>query len=129
MQPYRPFLNVDLELGFEYPPDVKTAPGSHWGRLRSGEISLEEAKSAFRSNTKVVLDDVEVLLQNIDVDTVAITADHGECLDEYGIYGHHSYVPIPVLRRVPWYTTNATDDWKGEQTYAASKRFQDLGYL
>jgi hypothetical protein len=56
-----------------------------------------------------VLDEIEIVLNNIDADTVAISADHGEAFGEYGIYGHHTGSIHPKIRTVPWVETTATD--------------------
>jgi hypothetical protein len=49
------------------------------------------------------------LLGNYDAERVLVTADHGNALGEFGIYGHPLYVPISALKRVPFCITNATD--------------------
>lgn len=33
---------------------------------------------------------------------IIITANHGELLDEYGLYGHMDII-VPQLRIVPWF--------------------------
>jgi hypothetical protein len=58
---------------------------------------------------RYVLDEVELLLDNIDAERVAITADHGEAFGEYGIYGHQIGSLHPKIRNVPWATTTASD--------------------
>lgn len=136
MQPHRPFLDSDIEPGVDYDEKtVETTPGAHWGRVRNGEVGLDTIRAAFRRNTEIVLKDVSLLLQNMDADKVAITADHGECLGECGIYGHHSRIPISALKRVPWYTTQAVDQhthepdqWGGDEKKDVEERLQALGY-
>jgi hypothetical protein len=44
------------------------------------------------------LDDVETLLNNLDADAVAITADHGEAFGEYAVYEHHAASLHPSIR-------------------------------
>ena len=82
---------------------------SVWERLRSGDLSVEEVRSAGIRNLRYVLDDVEILVNNIDADRVAITADHGEGYGERGIYGHPRETVINAVREVPWVETTATD--------------------
>jgi glucan phosphoethanolaminetransferase (alkaline phosphatase superfamily) len=60
-------------------------------------------------NLRYVLDHVERLLNNIDAETVVLTADHGELFGEWGLYSHHACVPHPALRKVPWVRTTAND--------------------
>jgi glucan phosphoethanolaminetransferase (alkaline phosphatase superfamily) len=56
-----------------------------------------------------VLDDVEILLDNINAETIIISADHGEAFGEYGILGHKIGSLHPRVRRVPWVVTSAED--------------------
>ncbi|MDZ7731077.1 MAG: hypothetical protein U5K37_09360 [Natrialbaceae archaeon] len=56
-----------------------------------------------------MLDDVELLLENVDAETVAISADHGESFGEFWEYGHKTGSLNPYVRRVPWVETSATD--------------------
>lgn len=84
---------------------------------------------------------MELLLENVDAETVAITADHGNAMGEWGLYGHPKWTYIDSLVRVPWYVTTATD----ERTYEPAEedpesinrdvtadevedRLRDLGY-
>lgn len=55
-----------------------------------------------------MLDYVETLLSNVDAETVAITADHGELFGKY-LHSHPVGVIHPNLRKVPWAITTATD--------------------
>jgi hypothetical protein len=86
-----------------------------------------------------VLDDVALLLENMDAETVVISADHGNALGEFGFYGHPPHSPLPSVRRVPWVETTATDSGDYEPTQEADgevptgeeveSRLKDLGYL
>lgn len=88
-----------------------------WQRLRHDVISREEVWEAYRDNLRWVLDEgVTPVLENVDAETVAITADHGEAFGEWGLYAHPHHVPAPVLKRVPWVTTTATDTGSYEPT-------------
>lgn len=81
---------------------------SPWHRLRRGELDKETVWSSYRANLEYVLDDVTVLLENLDAERVAISADHANAKGEAGVYGHPK-VPIQAIREVPWYETSATD--------------------
>lgn len=81
---------------------------SPWHRLRRGELDKETVWSSYRTNLEYVLDDVQLLLENLDADRVAISADHANAAGEFGVYGHPK-VPIRAIREVPWYETSATD--------------------
>ncbi|GAA0218802.1 hypothetical protein [Halobaculum roseum] len=64
---------------------------------------------SYISELQTVLDEVEVLLNNFDAESVAISADHGECFGEWGVYSHPAGVLHPDLRRVPWVRTKGID--------------------
>lgn len=84
-----------------------------------------------------VLDDVELLLDNVDADSVVITADHGEAFGEHMVYGHHTGSLHPKVRQVPWVETSATDSGSYTPEFEPSKEvsqtteetLEALGYL
>lgn len=134
MQPHGPFI-PEPELG-EYgePEDFGHGFGSLWGRVGK-DISKVEVWDAYRKNLKYVLDDVELLLDNLDADTVAISADHGNAVGEFGLYGHPWDVLLPSIRRVPWVETTANDTETHQPTTErkdkstdVENRLRDLGY-
>lgn len=106
--------------------------------LRSGNVTREAAWDEYLTHLRLVLDEVERLLKNLDAKDVVITADHGEAFGEYGFYRHVIGCPLPCMRKVPWVKTSATDCEKYE-SYApapestnqttAEDRLEDLGYL
>jgi len=81
---------------------------SPWHRLQRGELDHETLWSSYRENLRYVLDDVTLLLENLDAETVVISADHGNAAGEFGVYGHPK-VPLKPIRNVPWYETTAND--------------------
>jgi hypothetical protein len=103
--------------------------------LQAGEVERDEVWSNYRANLEYVLDSVAVLLENVDGE-VLITADHGNLLGEFGLYGHPDHVPIKALKRVPWCTTTAREtgsheisDWQSSQaTGDRDELLRDLGY-
>jgi hypothetical protein len=108
-QPHAPYATLE---GFDAtnPFDAtENDRGGVFGAIIEGRISLETAWRGYLSELRWALDDVERLLANVDADRVAITADHGECFGEWGLYGHHEAVPARALREVPWVETTATD--------------------
>ncbi|WP_049935579.1 alkaline phosphatase family protein [Haloplanus natans] len=112
---------------------------SVWDDLEAGRISKERVWESYLANLNYVLDDVELLLENMDADTVVISADHGNAFGEFGFFGHPPRNPHPSVRRVPWVETRATDSGKyepepSEQVDSISEedvtsRLEDLGYL
>lgn len=108
MQPHWPFIPdpiSDREL-FGDDEDGRDP----WERLRLGEVNRNDVWRSYRENLRYVLDHLPVLLENVDAKRVAITADHGNSLGEFGVYGHPSQVLTPELRKVPWCETTAVDE-------------------
>ncbi|WP_143165319.1 alkaline phosphatase family protein [Halobaculum gomorrense] len=75
-------------------------------------------ESAYLNTT--VLDAVEVLLDNVK-GKVAVTADHGNAVGEWGVYGHPAYVPVPAVKRVPWAVTSAD----GHGSYTVDQEYRN----
>lgn len=74
---------------------------------------METVWNSYLADLRYVLDDVELLLKNLDADTVIISADHGEAFSEYGVHGHEIGSFHPKVRTIPWVETSAVD----EETY------------
>lgn len=138
MQPHYPFIGSSiLSSGVSLENWGESFDSRNvWELLRDGEIERDILWEAYRENLRTVLDDVELLLETIDADTVAITADHGNGAGEYGIYGHPAGICLPVLREVPWVTTSAEavreyepkSGTPSETDDAVSDRLEALGY-
>jgi len=107
VQPHHPF--VDLDAGFDADPFGPALSDTVVDALRKGKIDRERFWRAYQDNLRLALDDVELLLSNVDAERVAITADHGDALGEWGIYDHPVGCLHPAVRTVPWATTTATD--------------------
>jgi len=138
MQPHHPFVPTpDLNEGIGFEED--TTFNHIWEKLRHGEVSYERVWSGYLENLRYALDSIEILLQNFEADSAIITADHGNAMGEYGVYGHPMYVPLPVLKRVPYCKTSAEDTGKlnsdlplEREHLSDSKveeRLADLGYV
>lgn len=143
MQPHRPFntrpdLAVPIELSeFGETGDVTTL----WDEIELGEIDQEEIWKAYNNNLEYVLESVDTIVEDLDADIV-VTSDHGNAFGEWGFWGHPKYLPLPVLRRVPWIEIQG----RGNQSYEpeinheedleesisdgdAKERLKSLGYL
>jgi hypothetical protein len=68
------------------------------------EVGDERLKELYRANLERVLESVRELKQNIS-GKIVVTADHGEMLGEYGIYGHYPGIYFDELVEVPWLET------------------------
>lgn len=134
VQPHHPFIESDF--GFEAATFGPDSSDTVVDALRKGKIGRDEYWSAYQNNLRLVLDEVELLLSNLDADTVAITADHGDALGEWGIYDHPVGCLHPVVRTVPWVETKAEDTGEyeprdvreGDET-TVEDRLRSLGYV
>ncbi|WP_436926260.1 hypothetical protein [Halosimplex amylolyticum] len=112
MQPHHPFIpHFD---GFE--SDLHEKWLNQWRDIRVGHVSKAEKWRRYRDNLHYVLDYVDLLLDSIDAETAVISADHGEAIGEWGIYGHYG-IPLRVLREVPWIETVAQDTGEYEPEF------------
>jgi hypothetical protein len=110
MQPHCPFIpRPELSKGKELERFGNQGWRDVWERLRVGELSYREVWEGYRLNLKLVLDDVELLLNSVDAEPVVISSDHGNSIGKWGIYGHPPNMPHDCLRNVPWIETAATD--------------------
>jgi len=144
MQPHAPFISH----GWSHTPisnsDITSTWGQYdtektvWNQYRDGEISHDQLWTAYKDNLEYALTHIDTLLNSIDAETVAITADHGNALGEYGVYGHPTGIGHPNLRKVPYVTTTATKNQSIEQITEnenkeitdeiVEKRLNSLGY-
>ena len=108
MQPHAPFVDRP-DLGDYGGPDAfGEGLGNVWAAI-GDDVSLEEMWALYRDNLRYALDDVALLLDNLDAERVVLTADHGNGVGEFGVYGHPSDLLVPAVRRVPWVETTARD--------------------
>ncbi len=103
-QPHSPWVANALESGRK----LENYENDWWGYLtETGDV--ETVWQSYLDDLRYVLDDVEILLDNINAETIIISADHGEAFGEYGILGHKIGSLHPRVRRVPWVVTSAED--------------------
>jgi len=131
MQPHLPYIGQALRE--ERSPTELELEG--YNHLETGKAKHDEVSQLYTDTLRLVLDEVEVLLENIDAETVAITADHGEAFGEFGAYGHPEGFPHPAVKKVPWVVTSASDantrEPNLEDTGASvdiEQHLADLGY-
>ncbi|ADJ15506.1 sulfatase-like hydrolase/transferase [Halalkalicoccus jeotgali] len=138
MQPHQPYLGNPVTGDGIDPHDVGNPGDTSFDKLKRGEIEESEVRRWYRENLEIVLENIEnVLLENLDAETVVITADHGELFGEYGLYAHPRDTLVPLLKRVPWVHAEAHDTGEYEPTIKADRtadidvrnRLDDLGYL
>jgi hypothetical protein len=131
MQPHSPYISAagkDKSM-----TDRERNPSQ---ALREG-APVDEIYDLYLDNLRYVLDNVGVLLNNLDADSIIITADHGELFGELGQYGHAAGIPHPAVRKVPWATTTASDNKEympdpvpvpDNSQDSIEKRLENLGY-
>jgi hypothetical protein len=133
MQPHRPHIAHAYKEGREL-TEVEYDPFTY---LKNGG-SREQVFSNHVSDLRFVLETgVKPLLRNIDADTVAISADHGDGFGEKWCYAHIAGDPRKQVRRVPWVETEATDHGElkptltppGDVEDKTEDRLEALGYI
>lgn len=128
MQPHAPFVGENAtgyEIDVSHFGETAETIGDRtpWELLRDGKMDEDRVWEAYLDTLRVGLDSVETLLKSIDAETVVISADHGNGIGEWGIYGHPRHIPLAPVRQVPWVTTKATDT--GEYTPSEKNVEQD----
>jgi len=135
MQPHIPYI-ADA-LAEDRPPTELESEG--WKLLESGNADRQAVWRAYEATLRLVLDELELLLENVDADRVVVTADHGNAFGEYTVYGHPEGFLLPCIKRVPWVETSASD----RETFTPTGEFaagddgttdieehlRDLGYM
>lgn len=146
MQPHIPFVGQESHRDWHEGFDPHAAawgtqdqPTDLWTRYRDGDLSVSKPTlwAAYQDNLRYVLDHLEaVLLQNVEAETVVISADHGNAIGECGYYGHGN-VPLQSVKHVPWVELSATDthsytptieETDADETGTVEERLQALGY-
>lgn len=88
MQPHHPFISSpDLDKGSFIAEDDKYLEQQSrtvWEQLEAGELEEDEVLTEYRNNLRIVLEDVQILLENVDSETAVITSDHGNAIGEWG---------------------------------------------
>lgn len=104
LQPHPPYFANAVQTG----RNLEEYEKDWWGYLgRTGD--WETIWESYIDELRYVLDDVELLLENLDAETVAVSSDHGESFGEYWEYGHYIGSINPKVRDVPWAETTAED--------------------
>jgi len=108
MQPHFPCVPCEDPGGGMDLDSFGEDPVSVWEELRFGRRTRADVWGDYLENLRYVLGEVDLLLSNVD-GRVAVTADHGNAMGEWHLYGHVERVALPALREVPWVEVEATD--------------------
>jgi len=112
------------------------AGASVFPRVRAGEVSVDEFREVYLDNHHWLLEDVtERLVGNVD-GRIAITADHGNGLGEWGAWHHPPGSVAPPIRKVPWVSVDSEDSktvtprvsGREDVETATAEQLEALGY-
>lgn len=126
-------LNDALSREVTKLPHVKAA-------LAEGLVTIAQVRTCYRDNLELVMEYRNELANSLR-GLVVTTADHGELLGEWGLYGHTEGPAYPELRNVPWLQEDRgsfepsdipehilkADPLIGDETI--SKKLAALGYM
>ena len=134
MQPHIPYIAG--ALAEDRSPTEVEAKG--WKSLESGDADHDKVWQLYKDNLRLVLNEVEILLENVDKENVVVTADHGNAFGEYSIYGHPEGMLLPCVKKVPWVESSAVDSGEftpsrkyvdDTETTDIEDHLHDLGYM
>lgn len=133
MQPHAPFRSKPEWFRRAIGEDSWSA--HIWKRLRDGEFTEDEVWEAYRDNLRWVLEDGVRPLQSNCEGLIAMTADHGNAMGEWGFYGHPLGCPVSAVREVPWKTTTGHDEGtiqpeskEARESVDIERQLEALGY-
>lgn len=101
IQPHTPYIGPTGQKEFEVTRGM-------WNQVKESDVSDKTLRKAYRENLKIVLNDVEQLINELPGRSV-VTADHGEYLGERSrpipvkTYGHFAGLYTEPLVRIPWH--------------------------
>lgn len=137
MQPHEPFLS---DFGQEVSEELGWAGNQY--HLSRGQ-SMGDLRQAYRENVRIVLDEIESLVETIQ-GKIVVSADHGELLGErlrpvpIRGYEHPESIYTTELLKVPWLITDngereiiseKPDSSEEIESEAARNRLEKLGYI
>lgn len=133
MQPHRPHM----AQAYQEDRELTDAERDPFTFLKNGGDRKQVFSNHVADLEFVLETGVKPLLRNIDADTVAITADHGDGFGKNWCYAHIAGDPRKQVRRVPWVETEATDHGELEPTLEPPEdvkdetedRLEALGYI
>lgn len=107
IQPHAPYIGEtrisrkEVNVADETPKDETIQ--EIWRLVRNGKIPINKLKKAYEDNLKLVLKEVQRLIEKLE-GKIVITSDHGECFGEWFVFSHPWGVYIKELVEVPWLT-------------------------
>lgn len=148
MQPHAPFVGESstkytLTLDKFNNTEKMLESRTPWDLYRDSVISREQLWNAYLDTLRLGLNSVEYLLSEIDDEkTVILSADHGNAMGEWGVYGHPPSVPVPSVREVPWVKADLSavgekdeseleevSEFDEDEEVAREEQLESLGYM
>ena len=105
LQPHAPYIGKtkisrrEVNINNNTPKDE--AIQEIWRLVINGKIPINELKKAYEDNLKLVLKEVQRLIEKLE-GKIVVTSDHGECFGEWFVYSHPKGIYIKELVEVPW---------------------------
>lgn len=100
LPPHYPFIGKSLK-GELSPSLGKGQDTNIWSLAEKGKVEQEAVKEGYKDNIELVYSYVQDLAQDLEGKTV-LTSDHGNFVDENGVYGHPRERDEKPLRQVPF---------------------------
>lgn len=137
---WRPGKSSTKELMDGFTPCRELKPyEKSYASVIKGEVEKSVVHNAYLQNLRLVVEYVKILVNNVDLNKVIVSADHGESLGEHGVWGHPYGYPLPTVKKVPWVQIPATNN----ETYSTkydkfdaqpskkdlNSRLKNLGYM
>lgn len=104
MQPHDPYLTSDIQQSPNRrdKENIENQPIlTEMERAETREIKSQKVWRDYQENLELVMEHVETLKKELSGKTI-VTADHGDLINENGVYGHPSGSELEKLRKVPW---------------------------
>lgn len=142
MQPHYPFVGeTQVDTGgmtWEVTGDdpAEKSELALWDQFfYSVRDDIKGVQLAYEDNLDFIWNHVQRVMENTD-GKVVVTADHGNALGEYLMWGHKPGMPHPEMRYVPWDEYDCRDQEtyqptvnESEATFDRERQLEDLGYL
>ena len=98
------FLSILYQLHSDLKAQADSELETVWSKLERGEIEPGVIKGYYTDNLKFVLSYIKKVVKKYRrSNKIIITADHGECFGEYGLYSHPCDQHVEELTKIPWF--------------------------
>lgn len=110
LQPHHPFLKGPRGEGTGRIQSLGADEINVYQLLEEGQFKPKQVRRGYEENVKIVLSEVKKLVKNGCLrGKIVVTADHGECLGEFGLWCHQPGVHLKPLVEIPWLEVKPDD--------------------